>query len=119
MKHLWSKIIRRADDSRRAFVCFSKDLADAKVGEFDVAMLVDEYVLWFEVAIDDTPTMQVLDCEDKLCSVEASFLLAEITFAGDEHKKVTTIDKIGNEIQVRLSLECVMQAEKERMFHRK
>lgn len=111
MKHLWCEIIRRADDSRGAFVCFPEDLTDAKVGEFDVAMLIDEYIFRFEVAIDDTPTMQVLDCKDKLCSVEASFLLAEITFAGYEHEEVAAIDKVGDEIKVRLSLECVMQAE--------
>jgi hypothetical protein len=52
-------------------------LAEPKVGEGDVAVLVEQYVLELQVAVDDPQPVQVLDRQHKLRRVEPHLRLVK------------------------------------------
>jgi hypothetical protein len=47
-------ICSRSIDAREDLVVLLGILTEAKIGEFDVPMLVDEDVVWFEVSVNDS-----------------------------------------------------------------
>lgn len=76
-KHLWSEVGRRAAKGLCTLSLINILFSQPKVGEAAVAISVDQYVLWLEVAIDDVQAMQVLDGENNLGHKELSFALKE------------------------------------------
>lgn len=85
--------------------------ADAEICQLDVALRVEEHVLWLQVAVDDPPAVQVLEGEDQLGAVEPRLFLAQSTLATDVLVEVASVDEVDNEVEVRLRLECTVHLE--------
>ena len=52
----------------------------------------------------DLPLVQMRDCEDDLCEVEARELLAERALAVELEEEVAAVDEVEEEIQLRAGL---------------
>ena len=46
---------------------------EAKVGDFDVSVVVEEDVFGFEVAVDDVEIVEVVESEGDFCGVEFGY----------------------------------------------
>lgn len=83
--------------------------AEAEVGEFDVAVTVDEDVVWFDVAVDEAHLVHALHRARQLRDVEPRQVLFEDAQFYQQRHQVPARDVIHHEIQVVFILEAVVQ----------
>ena len=77
----------------------SKKMKNIDTACLEIARLVDEDVFWFQVAIYDIERVEILECQDDLCSVECCMWLAAVTTA-----MPATILDIRNQIKTKTTL---------------
>eukprot|EP00906_Rhabdomonas_costata_P005194 RCo007814 len=86
-------------------------LAEVKVCQAEVARLVDQNVLGFQVSIDKVVDVQVLQSNEDLCCVELSGLFREpaVGLLPEEVEELPTCAVLHDKIELRLALEGVVQ----------
>ncbi len=79
-------------------------LAEAEVGELDMALSVEQDVLGLEVAIDDALPVEMLQRQRDLGDVEAGRVLQEDALALEVHEQLATTEVLQDEVELTFSL---------------
>ena len=74
--------------------------AQAKVGELDVPVLVDEDVVWLEVPVNDSTQVQLFKRQDELGDVISGHLLLEVPRFLQQIGKVSTFHVFHHHIEI-------------------
>lgn len=97
-------------------------LAESEVTQLDVASIVDQNVVWFEVAMDVVHFVHGLDRQDlhyignyHLRYVESRLLLSEYILFDEERHEVPSLQELHHQVQVDLVLEGVLQTDNPRV----
>lgn len=67
LQYLRSQVFWRAAEGESPAV---DSFGKAEVSEFEISIAADQYVLWFEIAVDDVFAVQILEGEQHLRCVE-------------------------------------------------
>jgi len=76
--------------------------AEAEVGDFEVAVLVEEEILRLEVAVEDAAAVAEVDGGDELLEVEARRLLSEAA-AGDLVEELAAAHELHGDVDLGLA----------------
>jgi hypothetical protein len=117
VQDLGREVLGRAAERVRAVAVLHVDLAEAKVAERDVAVVVQQDVLRLEVAVHDVERVQVLEHEEELRAVEARVLLAEALLLLQVVEELAAVDQRKDEVQLLLALEAELERHDERAVH--
>ena len=96
LQHLRTEILRRAAKRIASFVA-PDDLGEAKVGDSDVPIHVDQDVLWLDVTIDDVTIVHVLEAEKDLSHVKLGQFFREASLLQQVEEQLTTSADIHDE----------------------
>ena len=81
-----------------------------------MALVVDEDILWLEVAVDHPALVKILNGKDHLCCVEASpFFVETAPHLLQVKEELTTIDELHDKIQSLRVLEGILESHDEWM----
>lgn len=83
--------------------------AQAEIRELDMAVLVDEDVVWLDVTVDESHLVHALNGARQLGNVEPRQLLTEHAQSDQQAHHITTRDVVHDKVQVVLVLEGVIQ----------
>ena len=82
---------------------------ETKVCDLDVAFMVKQHVLWFQITIDNAVLMEAAQCLDQLCCVETSSPLAKLLVLAQMIEKLSTIEEVHDKVQLCWGLERILQ----------
>ncbi len=89
LQHLWSQVgDGPAESSIREIV--DSFLGEPEVGEHRMSFMVDDDVLWLQVAEDYISTMEVLQGQYDLSAEDLDYVLVEAALPLDHFAEVTT-----------------------------
>lgn len=91
------------------------ELAEAEVGDDDVAFLVEENVLRLHIPVEDIVLVEMADAHNHLRDVEPCAVLAETVTLLQVVEERSPREKLHSEIQLPLGLERELQAAEKRM----
>ena len=118
VEHFWSQILSSAYQRvRQAIVFLLEYFTYAKIGQTYVAIFVYENVLRFEISVDHVPVVEILQCQDDLSSIEASFFLTKVAFLLDMVEEVATRNIFHDQEKMCWRLKCVIEIQDEGMLH--
>ena len=100
--------------SRPCFIRLEPLLRQAKVGDLDVALVVQQHILWLQIPVNYAVRVQASERLNKLRSVKAGPTLAELLVLSQVVKKLAAIEKIHHEVQLGGCLERIVQLDNER-----
>ena len=84
---------------------------EAEVHDLEVTFLVEEEILWLEVAVVDPTGMAKIDCRDQLLEVHPGEVLIE-TALGDLGEELATVDELNGKwillLEAMISLSSTM-----------
>jgi hypothetical protein len=84
-KHdFWGNVLGCAADAVGDLFVGLADLGQSEIGHFDVSFLIQQYILGFQIAVDDIAGVEVLDGEQYFCCVEFGDLLREFAVASEQ-----------------------------------
>lgn len=78
------------------FVVLADDFCWAEGDEFEVAALIDDEVVGFQVADDDFLTHEVLEKQDERCCVELGICCAQQTDLSNRVIEILALGKFGD-----------------------
>ena len=61
-------------------VCFLQARAKTKIGEFQVAICINQKVVWFDVPMDEAELVDGVDCQHRLGHVKLSLVFCQGIF---------------------------------------
>eukprot|EP00052_Salpingoeca_macrocollata_P001405 m.25420 g.25420 ORF g.25420 m.25420 type:complete len:418 (-) comp11365_c0_seq1:149-1402(-) len=102
---------------REGFACVVIDafFAQAKVGQGHVPHLVQQDVFWLQVAVHNAIRVEMLQGQAYFSKVKSHILFREHDFAGQACEEIAALQKVHDQIQLALRLECVVQAHNKRV----
>lgn len=116
VENLWSEIFRRSAKAiRSATAATDAFLGQAKIGQADVALGIQQHVFWLEVSVDDVKAMNITNGQDNLSSIKTSSCFVETTFLAKMKKQLTPWTVIENKEKLLLGLERHVHADDEWM----
>ena len=111
-KDLWRDIVRRPAESLCLLVPF-EHLSEPKISKAEIAILIHQNILRFEVPIDDLLPMEMADSHDHLHRVEADSVLLEAVVFPQMPEKFTSPDESHHKEYFGRRLEYVFHADEE------
>jgi hypothetical protein len=75
-----------------------------------MALSVEQYVLWFQVSIDDVFIMQSFNGANNLSRIQFSTIFLEPLLFSQVCEELTAIQEINEEVQLAICLEGIVQA---------
>jgi hypothetical protein len=67
-------------------------LAQAEIAQGDMTGVIEQYVLWLEIAIDDVEAVQMLERTQELCSIEPTPVLIKLPLTLEMIKELSTVN---------------------------
>ena len=113
---LWSQVFRCATESGSGFTRVGEELGQAEISQLDVAILIDENILGFQVSVDNLVLVKDTDCEHELGSVELDCFLWEAFDFEKVGVQVSTPDVLEKEVDSIFILEDIVHSKQERMI---
>ena len=90
---LWPNVLQSLDQFRRGiarraagrheFLIWLESIAQAKIDNFEVLLLVQQQILRFDISMGDAKLTQILNTRDKLLEKSTSFILLEVVLRCD------------------------------------
>ena len=115
-KHLRCKIRKRPTEAIGRDIVQYALLTQPKVRQLDMAILLNDDVIWLQVSEDDLSLVQVLDCQDNLGDVDFGEAFVDLALLLYELSEVAARAIVEDEIQPILRLKCVIKLHYERMM---
>lgn len=84
-------------------------LRKTKVGDSDVALSIEENVLWLQISIDNVVRMQASNRVYHLRGVDLGPLLAELALLAQVGEQLPSVQEVDEEVELGLRLEGVVQ----------
>lgn len=101
-QHFRSDILWRATER----IAEVRLLGKPEVGQLDVAMLVEDNILWFQVSVLHVELgVQVADCQDYLDAYELNLVFFETAYQLEVVEKLSSIDVVHHEVDAVVLLE--------------
>lgn len=75
-----------------------------------MTLCIKQDVFWLQVSVYDVLIVKSFNSTDNLCSVQFCALLREPLLFSQISKEFTAIQKVDEEVEFAISLECVVQA---------
>ena len=91
-------------------------LGEAKVGDLEVAVAVEQQVLGLQVAVDDVVRVQVVEGQGDLGGVELGDGVGEALGLAQQTEQLAALDKVHDHVQVLGVLEGAPQGDEERVL---
>lgn len=85
-------------------------LAESEVGQFEVSVGVEQYVVGFQVAVDILHFVDGVECEQHFRSIEECLLVGEYVFFHEQIHEVSPGQVLHHEVEVVGVLEGALQA---------
>jgi hypothetical protein len=92
-ENLRGKVFGRATKGVGAVAVLHVHLAQTEIAQRNMAGVIKQDVLWLEVAVDDVERVKVLECEEKLGSIEARAILAEPLLLLQVMEQLSSVDE--------------------------
>ena len=89
------------------------EFGQAKVGEFQVAVVINQQVVWLHIAVDDAGAVQVVEPLHHFCEVLLRPLVGQRSECLDERRTVASGEVLHDQVQVLWALECEKQLDHE------
>lgn len=86
-------------------------VGEVEVDDFDVVGAVDEDILYFEVSVDDSMTVEMGDCACDLLEVVPGRWLVEPAAVLDEAEKAGAVDVLVDHVEVYAVVEEVLEGD--------
>ena len=81
-----------------------------------MTLCIKQDVFWLQVSVYDVLIVKSLNSTDNLCSVQFCALLREPLLFSQISKEFTAIQKVDEEVEFAISLECVVQTDDVRVL---
>ena len=115
LDHFWCQIFGCSAESVSHTILCLLHLAEAEICQFEMALRVEENILWLQVTIDDSVLVEVSESQHDLGCIEARSVLSESNLVAEMEEKLAAIQKVGDEIQTFVGLKGVVELDNERM----
>lgn len=115
VQHFWRQISRAAAEGLRELLLPDVFLGESEVCQTAVAVGVNQYVLWFEISVDDIQGVDVLDGQNDLGNEELGLVLLEDLSLVQMVGQVAARAVVENHVEVVRRLEAVVHLDHERM----
>ena len=79
---------------------FGQKLGESEVCEFEVAVVADEKVFWFQISEDDVFAVEVFEAAGDGCPVEAGLVGGEGLDVAEIGEELSAVDKFEDEVKV-------------------
>lgn len=97
-------------------ILWFKNLGDSHISDANVAILFHDDVLRFDVTMDNSLVMHVLQAEHHACNHELCLWLCEPSTLADVVSQVTSCEQIRDQVQVFTVLEGIINVDEEWML---
>ena len=87
--------------------------SDAEVGDLEVPVLIEDQIFRFDITVQNTLLMQILQRDDHACDKEASLLFGELLALRQVVSKIATLHHINDKEEVFAVLESVVHVHQE------
>ena len=102
-QYLRAHVLRRST-KRMGPLFHSYDLRKTKVCDFNMAIDVDQYILRFDITINNVHVMKVFKSEEQLSKVKSSLVLSELLHLAEVEEHLSTGTEIHDKEQLSLRL---------------
>ena len=92
--------------------------AESKVGEFDVAVSIQEDVVGFEIAVDIFHFVDGIECQQNFCSVKLGLFVGEDVLFDEQIHEIPAGKVLHDQVQVLGILKGAFQTNNPRIFFR-
>ena len=99
-----------------AFLAFWDFLGETEIGDFDVAIDIDEDIFWLDVSVDDVQAMQMLKAEKELSHVELGLLFSKLLDFSKMEEHLTSSAEVHYKEKFSFALKRPIQLDDERMI---
>jgi hypothetical protein len=96
-----------------ARVIWSKDSGNSEVSQSQVALIVKNKILWFDISVDDLGLMDCVKSVDQAGDEESSLLFRKLLFSSDVITQISAQQKVHHQIKCLFVLEGVMDVDDE------
>lgn len=109
-QHFWRQIFDRPTESLSTLVYFIYvSSGHAEVYKSSVPIIINHYVVWFEVSVDDVVLMELLDSKGYFSNVKLCFILRERRLGvAQDSFQITTRAKVNDQEELGLRLERIL-----------
>lgn len=112
LQNFWRQILRRATKGKSSVL---NNFSKTKISELNVAIGGNEYILRFEISVDDIFAMEVLEDEDELRGVEGGFVGFEHAFFSEVGEELPAGNVFHEEVNVFAVLVHALKVDDERV----
>ena len=112
LQNFGRQILRRATKGKSSVL---NNFSKTKISELNVAIGGNEYILRFEISVDDIFAMEVLEDEDELRGVERGFVGFENAFFSEVGEELPTRNVFHEEVNVFAVLVHALKVDDERV----
>lgn len=116
LNDFWRQILWSSTECGCRFSRIGEELGEAKVSQFDIAILVYQHVLWLQVSVDNLVLVEDTDSQDQLGGVELDCFLREALDLEQIGVKIATPDIFEEEVDSVFILEDIVHTEQEWMI---
>ena len=108
---LWGEILRSTTVRVSACTCLVLEtlLRQAEVCDLDVPFVIQQHILWLQIAINYTVCVQVAQSFNQLRCIEACSTLAELLILAQVVEKLATVEEVHDEVELAACLEGVVK----------
>ena len=112
--HLWSGVTRRSASRFQSLFRLVR-IAEAKVDDFDLAVMIKQQILRLHVPMNYTELMKIVDSWDNLLKELTRFLFTQFVQFNDILKQFTAWDVLGYEVKLPRSFNNLIKLDDIRM----
>lgn len=107
--NFWGKILRSSTEGKGLILPSQIDLGETKISDADVAVSVEEHILWLQISVKHASRVQVAQRFNELCSINPDPLLREPVLRSQISEQLTSVQEVNHKIQLRRSLERIVK----------
>ena len=94
--------------------CLDPLLAQTKISDFQVAILVQQHIFWLQVSVYDAISMKTSNGFNELGCIKTGSSFRKLCLLSQMEKQLATVKKIHDKVKLCISLEGVMKLYDER-----
>jgi len=112
LNDFWSEILRctaKGVSFDGIIACLDPLLAQTEISDFQVAILVQQHIVWLQVSVYDAISMKTSYGLNELGCIKTGSSFWKLCLLSQMEKQLATIKKIHDKVKLGISLEGVMK----------
>ena len=93
------------------------DLGEAEVCQHNITIIIQQNVLWFQIAVYDVTLMKVTECKSNLRGIKLRLGLRKALLLRQVLEELSALNKLHDEVNTVGLLEDIVHAYDERVVH--